>query len=101
MSRALVAALLGLLCAAPAAVAADPAVHAHRGGSFAAGKAKYAEETLPADMKYEREQMPLLKCPLAAGDWLYIPAGYWHMGHSEEASLTLSIGVMSPTAPSA
>ena len=48
MTRALVAALLGLLCAAPAAAAAAPAVHAHRGGSFAGGKAKYAENTLPA-----------------------------------------------------
>lgn len=35
-------------------------------------------ETLPQDMKYEREIMPIMRCLLAAGDWLYIPGGYWH-----------------------
>ena len=52
------------------------------------------EETLPADMRYEREIMPLMKCELAAGDWLYIPSGYWHMGAAKETSISLSIGVM-------
>jgi ribosomal protein L16 Arg81 hydroxylase len=56
------------------------------------------EETLPADMRYEREIMPLVRCELAAGDWLYIPSGYWHMGESRELSISLAIGVMSPTA---
>ena len=41
------------------------------------------EETLPADMRYEREIMPLMQCTLAGGDWLYIPAGYWHRGAAE------------------
>jgi hypothetical protein len=54
-------------------------------------------ETLPADMRYEREQMPLLKCPLAAGDWLYIPHGYWHVAHSQEDSISLAIGVLMPS----
>jgi ribosomal protein L16 Arg81 hydroxylase len=51
------------------------------------------EETLPANMRYEREIMPLVKCELAAGDWLYIPSGYWHMGESRETALSLAIGV--------
>jgi 50S ribosomal protein L16 3-hydroxylase len=51
------------------------------------------EETLPADMKYEREIMPLVRCELAAGDWLYIPSGYWHMGESRETAISLAIGV--------
>jgi ribosomal protein L16 Arg81 hydroxylase len=55
-------------------------------------------ETLPADMKYEREQMPLLKCPLAAGDWLYIPNGYWHVAQSREDSISLAVGVLMPSA---
>src|SRR4030095_1359793 len=42
------------------------------------------EETLPADMRYEREIMPMMRCELKAGDWLYIPSGYWHMGESQE-----------------
>lgn len=45
---ALAAAASGLLLAAPGAAAATPAIHAHRGGPFVAGKATYAEETLPA-----------------------------------------------------
>lgn len=55
-------------------------------------------ETLPADMKYEREIMPLMRCALAAGDWLYIPAGYWHRTQGEEESISLSVGVLSPAA---
>jgi 50S ribosomal protein L16 3-hydroxylase len=56
------------------------------------------EETLPADMRFESEIMPVMKCRLDAGDWLYIPAGYWHMGQSREASISLAVGVMTPPA---
>jgi 50S ribosomal protein L16 3-hydroxylase len=55
------------------------------------------EETLPADMKYEREIMPLMKCLLNAGDWLYIPSGYWHMAAASEIAVSLAIGVMPRT----
>ena len=55
------------------------------------------EETLPADMRYEREIMPLMQCELAAGDWLYIPSGYWHMGESRETAISLAIGVQPRT----
>ncbi|HEV2814805.1 MAG TPA: glycerophosphodiester phosphodiesterase [Solirubrobacteraceae bacterium] len=49
MVRAAVVTALGLLAAAPgAAAAATPQIHAHRGGTFVAGKATYAENTLPA-----------------------------------------------------
>lgn len=51
------------------------------------------EETLPADMHYEREIMPLWKCDLASGSWLYIPSGYWHRADASEWSLSLAIGV--------
>jgi len=58
------------------------------------------EETLPDDMRYEREIMPLMRCGLSAGDWLYIPAGYWHKaeGVGEKPSISLAVGVMSPAA---
>ena len=56
------------------------------------------EETLPTNMRYEREIMPLSRCELAAGDWLYIPSGYWHKGDAREASISLAIGVMAPAA---
>ena len=58
------------------------------------------EETLPADMHYEREIMPLLRVELAAGDWLYIPGGWWHKAQTrgDEVALSLAIGVMPRTA---
>lgn len=56
------------------------------------------EETLPANMHYEREIMPLVRCELAAGDWLYIPSGYWHMGQSSETAISLAIGIRPRTA---
>jgi ribosomal protein L16 Arg81 hydroxylase len=58
------------------------------------------EETLPADMKYEREIMPLMRVELAAGDWLYIPGGWWHKAETrgDEVALSLAIGVMPRTA---
>jgi 50S ribosomal protein L16 3-hydroxylase len=56
------------------------------------------EETLPTDMQYEREMMPLMRCELGAGDWLYIPSGYWHMGESRETAISLAIGVQPRTA---
>jgi ribosomal protein L16 Arg81 hydroxylase len=55
-------------------------------------------ETMPGDMRFEREIMPVMKCQLAAGDWLYIPAGYWHVGRSQQAAISLAVGVMSATA---
>jgi ribosomal protein L16 Arg81 hydroxylase len=56
------------------------------------------EETLPTDMRYEREIMPLMRCLLAPGDWLYIPCGYWHRAEAREMSISLAIGVMAPAA---
>lgn len=55
-------------------------------------------ETLPDDMRYPREIMPLAKCGLSAGDWLYIPHGWWHRAEAAEASISLAVGVLSPTA---
>jgi ribosomal protein L16 Arg81 hydroxylase len=55
-------------------------------------------ETLPTDMRHEREIMPVLRCTLLAGDWLYIPAGYWHRTQAGAESLSLSVGVLSASA---
>jgi ribosomal protein L16 Arg81 hydroxylase len=57
------------------------------------------EETLPADMHYEREIMPMMKCTLEAGDWLYIPSGWWHKASAlpGEAAISLALGVMPRT----
>jgi 50S ribosomal protein L16 3-hydroxylase len=58
-------------------------------------------ETIPDDMRYERELMPLMKVLLSAGDWLYIPCGYWHKADaaaSDETAISLAVGVMAPAA---
>ena len=78
------------------------------------------EETLPADMQYERELMPLMRVLLRAGDLLYIPCGYWHKAEAksegeqkgsvpifskqkmgtkpDDAAISLAVGVMSRSA---
>jgi ribosomal protein L16 Arg81 hydroxylase len=59
------------------------------------------EETLPTDMRYEREIMPLMRVILRAGDLLYIPCGYWHRAQTTtcaETAISLAVGVMSRSA---
>lgn len=51
-------------------------------------------ETLPGDMCYEREIMPMQTCTLQAGDWLYVPSGYWHSTRAVEESVSISVGVL-------
>jgi ribosomal protein L16 Arg81 hydroxylase len=50
-------------------------------------------------MHYEREIMPLMKCTLSAGDWLYIPGGWWHKANAmgAEPAISLALGVMPRT----
>jgi ribosomal protein L16 Arg81 hydroxylase len=55
-------------------------------------------ETLPVNMRFEREIMPVMRCRLEVGDWLYLPGGYWHRTEAGEESISLSIGVQSRTA---
>ncbi|MGH7200589.1 MAG: JmjC domain-containing protein, partial [Planctomycetaceae bacterium] len=55
-------------------------------------------ESLPADMRYERELMPIMKCLLRGGDWLYIPGGHWHRAEAKEDSISLAVGVLVPAA---
>jgi ribosomal protein L16 Arg81 hydroxylase len=38
-----------------------------------------------------------MTCRLEAGDWLYIPSGWWHIARTQTASIHLSIGVMPVT----
>lgn len=41
-----------------------------------------------------REKSPLLTARLIPGDWLYIPARWWHLVHSNDDALSISIGVL-------
>ena len=54
-------------------------------------------ETMPRDLRYEREIMPLQKCLLRAGDWLYLPNGYWHRATARTDSVSIAVGVLPPT----
>jgi 50S ribosomal protein L16 3-hydroxylase len=52
---------------------------------------------LPSGAIAARETTPVMECELTAGDWLYIPGGYWHRAYAPEEALSLSIGLMPPT----
>lgn len=50
---------------------------------------------MPADMHYDRETSRIrMACRLEAGDWLYIPSGWWHIARTQAESIHLSIGIM-------
>jgi ribosomal protein L16 Arg81 hydroxylase len=55
-------------------------------------------DAMPQDMHYERETSAAVACTLIAGDWLYIPRGFWHVALASEDALSISIGVLSPAA---
>lgn len=54
----------------------------------------------PKDLGFENEKSDIyIETTLLAGDWLYIPAGWWHRAWTvEEDSMHISLGVMSKTA---
>lgn len=59
------------------------------------------DETIPVDMRHEREITPLMRVSLGAGDLLYIPCGYWHRATAMKAAgtaISLAVGVTSPSA---
>ncbi len=47
---------------------------------------------------FTRETSPLFTARLLPGDWLYIPARWWHLVKCVEDSLSISVGVMPPEA---
>jgi 50S ribosomal protein L16 3-hydroxylase len=53
---------------------------------------------MPRDMQFERETSPMIASTLVAGDWLYIPRGWWHMARAVDDALSISVGVLSPAA---
>jgi 50S ribosomal protein L16 3-hydroxylase len=47
---------------------------------------------------FRQEKTPLLSSRLEPGDWLYLPARWWHLVKCVTESLSISVGVMSPEA---
>jgi 50S ribosomal protein L16 3-hydroxylase len=59
-------------------------------------------EAMGKDLRFEREYSPAWNARLEAGDALYIPPGWWHRAKGVEGgSLTIAVGLMTPTALSA
>jgi len=47
-------------------------------------------ETIAEDMRYQCEITPLMRVLLSAGDWLYIPCGYWHKAEPSLVGVAVS-----------
>lgn len=54
-------------------------------------------EALPSGALAAQETTPVETRSLSAGDFIYIPAGHWHMAQAPEEALSISIGLMAPT----
>ncbi|WP_233165923.1 JmjC domain-containing protein [Archangium sp. Cb G35] len=55
-------------------------------------------ETLKDEMSPSRERTPIQECRLEAGDWLYIPGGFWHeVTAPDQEAISISVGLMPPT----
>ena len=54
-------------------------------------------EALPSGALAAQETTPVETRTLNAGDFIYIPAGHWHMAQAPEEALSISIGLMAPT----
>lgn len=53
---------------------------------------------MPRDMQYEKETTPTIACTLVAGDWLYVPSGWWHVARALDDALSISVGVLTARA---
>jgi 50S ribosomal protein L16 3-hydroxylase len=52
-------------------------------------------ESIPEDLGYEKERTPLkVAATIAAGDWLYIPSGWWHIARTQAESMHISVGLL-------
>lgn len=57
-------------------------------------------QSAPIDFEvFRREGSPLGTTRLISGDWLYIPAGWWHMAKCVEDSFSVSVGVLLSSQP--
>jgi len=55
--------------------------------------------SIPKDLGYEKEKSPMeVKVRLEAGDWLYIPSGWWHVARTQAESMHISVGLMPSSA---
>lgn len=56
-------------------------------------------QSIPKDLEYEKEKTPIeINVTLEAGDFLYIPSGWWHIARTQKESMHISIGLMPSSA---
>jgi hypothetical protein len=60
---------------------------------FRANTVSPPREAKPDFTRFRSERSPLATARLIAGDWLYIPARWWHVARCVEDSLSISVGV--------
>lgn len=61
---------------------------------FRANTVTRATAGAAAFQSYPQEASPMFAATLRPGDFLYIPARWWHMADSHQDSLAISVGVM-------
>ncbi|NMO15320.1 cupin [Pyxidicoccus fallax] len=54
-------------------------------------------DAMPNGALAAKETTPVETRSLGAGDFIYIPAGHWHMAQAPEEAISISIGLMAPT----
>ena len=55
-------------------------------------------ESMNTALSAQAESTPLVEHAIDPGSWLYIPSGWWHSATSLEESVTISLGLLTPSA---
>lgn len=55
------------------------------------------EGAMPRGVNATSESTPVATVALCEGDWLYVPAGWWHDTRADSESISISIGLLTPS----
>lgn len=55
------------------------------------------EGAMPRGVRAEQESTPVATVVLREGEWLYVPAGWWHDTRADSESISISIGLLTPS----
>lgn len=54
-------------------------------------------DRMPTNLRPDFERTGISRYRLEAGDWLYIPRGFWHAAEAVEDSISISVGILVPS----
>jgi ribosomal protein L16 Arg81 hydroxylase len=54
-------------------------------------------ETMDTSLSAQAEATPMSEYEIACGSWLYIPSGFWHSATVLAESITISLGLLTPS----